>query len=55
MICGGALGIALTLSLQRYFPGKFSTLSLNKVLFDLLIASVCLFTATNLGLKKNFN
>jgi hypothetical protein len=41
--------------MQRYFPSKFSTFGLNKILVDLTIISVCLFTATNLALKTNNN
>ncbi len=49
------MAVALALSMQRYFPSKFSTFGLNKILVDLTIISVCLFTATNLALKTNNN
>jgi hypothetical protein len=32
MIAGGAFGMALIFSLRRYFPGSFSSLSVNRFL-----------------------
>jgi hypothetical protein len=55
IIAGGSLAIALSLSTQRYFPSKFSTFGLNKILMDLALVSICLFTATNMSLKSNNN
>lgn len=52
---GGALAIALTLSLQRYFPSKFSTFGLNKVFVDLTVITISLFISTNMALKGNNN
>lgn len=52
---GGALAVALSLSMMRYFPAKFSTFGLNKILADMALITVCLFTATNMALKTNGN
>lgn len=37
MIAGGAFGLALIFSLRRYFPGQFSSLSVNRFLIESLI------------------
>lgn len=55
MLSGGALAIALSLSLQRYFPSKFSTFGLSKVLVDLTLITVSLVVASNMALKANNN
>jgi hypothetical protein len=55
ILSGGALAFALSLSLQRYFPGSLSNFSLNKVTIDLSLITVCLFTVTNMALMKNWN
>ena len=39
----------------RYFPSKFSNFGLNKILADMSIITVCLFTATNMALRTNGN
>ncbi len=49
------MAIALSLSMQRYFPSKFSTFGINKVLLDMGIIVGCLFTATNMALNTNNN
>ena len=53
IISGGALAIALSLSMMRYFPSTFSTISLNKILGDMTLIGVCLFIATTMSLKSN--
>jgi len=55
VVSGGALAIALSLSLQRYFPSKFSTFGLNKVFVDLAVITLSLFVSTNMALKNNNN
>lgn len=37
MIAGGAFGLALIFSLRRYFPGQFSSLSVNRFLIESFI------------------
>lgn len=48
-LCGAiALALGLNLSAQRYFPGVFAGLSLNKILFDLSIACLSLYCGFHL-------
>lgn len=46
MIAGGAFGLALTFSMRRYFPGTFSTLSVNRLLIESIILGGSLFGST---------
>ena len=46
MIAGGAFGMALTLSLRRYFPALFSSLSINRLLIELFVIGGSLFGST---------
>ena len=46
MIAGGAFGLALTMSLRRYFPGTFSQISFSRVMIELTILSGALFGST---------
>ncbi len=53
IISGGALAIALSLSLMRYFPSTFSTFGLSKILGDMTLIGMCLFISTTMSLKSN--
>lgn len=46
MIMGGSFGMALLLSLRRYFPSNFSQFTINRVLIELLLLGGSLFGST---------
>lgn len=46
MIMGGSFGLALLLSIRRYFPSNFSQFSLNRAIIELLLLGGSLFGST---------
>lgn len=47
-----ALALGLNLSAQRYFPNTFGALTVNKLLFDLIIAGLALYSGFSITINS---